>query len=263
MDLRINGKRALVTGSTSGIGEAIALALAAEGVHVVVHGRREAEALRVVDRIRSSGGSASFAIGDLATDAGAKFVADRAGPVDILINNAGAFPETPWFKADAQAWTTLFEQNVNSMVRLNTLLVPGMIERKWGRVIAIASDTAVQPRPTMPAYSVTKAANVSLAVSLAQAVAGTGVTSNTISPGPILTDGIRAMAKQYAIDNHWEGEELQIISRFYAEFAPTPVGRPGKPQEIAALACFLVSEHAGYVTGANYRMDGGVVPTIN
>src|SRR5262249_31685701 len=137
MDLQIQGKRALVTGSSSGIGEAIAKTLALEGVFVVVHGRREQEVLRVVQEIESAGGKAYPAIGDVSTDDGAKRVVETAlratGGIDILVNNAGAFPVKPWLDSTAGEWVSLYDQNVGSMVRVTNLLVPGMKERGWGR----------------------------------------------------------------------------------------------------------------------------------
>ena len=136
MDLQLVGKRAVVTGSSSGIGEAIAKAMAAEGASVVVHGRREAEAKRVAAEIKAAGGKAVVALGDLSTDAGADAVAkvaDQAfGGADILINNAGAFPHVPWLESTAEQWTELYNQNVGSMVRLITRLVPGMKQRGLG-----------------------------------------------------------------------------------------------------------------------------------
>ena len=162
MDLQLAGKRALVTGSSSGIGEAIAKSLAAEGARVIVHGRREAEAKRVAAEITAIGGQAAVAIGDLATDAGADAVAKAAteafGGIDILVNNAGAFPMIGWFDESAAAWTELYNQHVGSMVRMIHRLVPAMKGLKWGRVIQIASAAAPEPGPEMPAYSSTKAA---------------------------------------------------------------------------------------------------------
>ena len=167
MDLQLVGKRAVVTGSSSGIGEAIAKFLAAEGASVVVHGRREAEAKRVAAEIGAAGGRAVVALGDLSTDAGADAVAkatiDAFGGADILVNNAGAFPQGAWLDSDAAEWTDLYNQNVGSMVRLITRLVPGMKQRRWGRVISIASGVATMPFGDMANYSATKAANVNLA----------------------------------------------------------------------------------------------------
>jgi 3-oxoacyl-[acyl-carrier protein] reductase len=256
MDLGIKGKRALVTGSTAGIGAAIAKTLAAEGVHVIVQGRREDAARKLVDEIAKSGGSASYAIGDLGTDAGAEAVAKTAGDVDILVNNAGVYRPKGWFNESAADWNDEYNVNVGSMVRLNNLLVPKMAARKWGRVIAIASGVATKPQAGMPGYSATKVANVNLAVSLAHHLAGTGVTSNAVSPGIIMTDGLDAMFDQMGVPKDKRTEAAN-------SFAPGPVGRPGQPQEIADAVVFLCSTRAAFITGQNLRVDGGYVPTVN
>jgi NAD(P)-dependent dehydrogenase (short-subunit alcohol dehydrogenase family) len=258
MDLGIKGKRALVTGSTAGIGKAIAKALAAEGVHVVVQGRREDAAKAVVDEIKKSGGSATYAIGDLANDAGAEAVAKSAGPIDILVNNAGIYGAQGWLSESADEWNKYYNVNVGSMVRLINLIVPGMKERRWGRVIAIASGVATKPQAGMPGYSASKMANVNLAVSLAQALAGTGITSNAVSPGIIMTDGLDAMFDQMGVPKD-KAEREKVASNF----APGPVGRPGQPEEIADAVVFLVSNRANFITGQNLRVDGGYVPTVN
>src|SRR5258708_2812156 len=151
MDLQLRGKRAVVTGSSSGIGEAIAKSLAAEGATVVVHGRRPAEAKRVASEITASGGKAVVALGDLAADAGAdavaKVVNEALGGADILVNNAGAFPQKPWLESTAAEWTDLYNQNVGSMVRLITRLVPGIKQRGWGPVIALPTRPTTLPFP--------------------------------------------------------------------------------------------------------------------
>jgi 3-oxoacyl-[acyl-carrier protein] reductase len=268
MDLQLKGKRALVTGSSSGIGEAIAKSLAAEGVAVVVHGRREAEARRVAAQIGAAGGKAVMAIGDLSSDAAAdavaKVVNDSLGGVDILVNNAGAFPHLSWFEATAADWTNLYDQNVGSMVRMITRLVPGMKERGWGRVISLASVVATMPFPSGPAYAATKGANANLTVSLAKELAGTGITSNAVSPGMIVTPGAEDLLKRMAPQFELPPDDLPALEKFALEhIAPNPSARLGRPQDIAAAVTFLASPLAGYINGANLRVDGGTVPTVN
>jgi 3-oxoacyl-[acyl-carrier protein] reductase len=262
VDLKLQHKCALVTGSTSGIGEAIAKTLAAEGVKVVVHGRRETEAKRVVEEITQAGGSAAFAIGDVSTDAGADQVAQAAiqafGGVDILINNAGTYPAKGWFTESAEDWNDVYNVNVASMVRMVNRLVPAMQARKWGRVIAIASGVGTKPQGGMPAYSATKVANINLAVSLAMTLADSGVTSNAVSPGIILTPGLHEMFDKMGVD-----PDLEMRARIAADYAPNPLGRAGFPQEIADAVVFLASGRADYITGQNLRVDGGYVPTVN
>jgi NAD(P)-dependent dehydrogenase (short-subunit alcohol dehydrogenase family) len=268
MDLQLGGKRAVVTGSSSGIGEAIAKALAAEGASVVVHGRREAEAKRVAAEIRAAGGEAAVALGDLGTDAGAEAVAvvanEAFGGADILVNNAGAFPQKPWLDTDAGEWNDLYNQNVGSMVRLINRLVPGMKRRGWGRVIAIASGVATTPFAEMGNYSATKAANVSLAVSLAKALAGTGITSNAVSPGMVMTPGVEEMLRGMAPQLGLPADDLPALEAFAAKnMVPNPSGRLGRVEDIAAAVTFLASPLAGYVNGSNIRVDGGTVATVN
>jgi 3-oxoacyl-[acyl-carrier protein] reductase len=268
MDLQLVGKRAVVTGSSSGIGESIARSLAAEGASVVVHGRREAEARRVAAEIAAAGGKAVVALGDLSTDAGADAVARVAneafGGADILVNNAGAFPQGPWLESTAAEWSDLYNQNVGSMVRLITRLVPGMKQRGWGRVISIASAVATMPMGEMGNYSATKAANVSLAVSLAKDLAGTGITSNAVSPGMIVTPGVEEMLKGMAPQLGLPSDDLAALEQFAVKnMVPNPSARLGRPEDIAAAVTFLASPLAGYINGTNLRVDGGTVPTVN
>jgi 3-oxoacyl-[acyl-carrier protein] reductase len=268
MDLQLSGKRAVVTGSSSGIGEAIAKILAAEGASVVVHGRREAEARRVAAEIKAAGGRAVVALGDLGTDAGADAVAAVAneafGGVDILINNAGAFPQKDWLESTAGEWNDLYNQNVGSMVRLITRLVPGMKQRGWGRVIAIASGVATTPFAGMGNYSATKGANINLAVSLAKALAGTGITSNAVSPGMIVTPGVEDMLKGMAPKIGVPADDFAALEQFAVKnMVPNPSGRLGRVEDIATTVAFLVSPLAGYINGANIRVDGGTVGSIN
>jgi 3-oxoacyl-[acyl-carrier protein] reductase len=268
MDLQLVGKRAVVTGSSSGIGEAIAKALAAEGASVVVHGRREAEAKRVAAEISAAGGKAVVALGDLSTDAGADAVArvanDAFDGADILVNNAGAFPQGPWLESTADEWNDLYNQNVGSMVRLITRLVPGMKQRGWGRVIALASGVATTPFADMANYSATKGANVNLAVSLAKALAGTGITSNAVSPGMIMTPGVEEMLKGMAPKLGLSPDDMAALEQFAVKnMVPNPSARLGRVEDIAAAVTFLASPLAGYINGTNLRVDGGTVPTVN
>jgi 3-oxoacyl-[acyl-carrier protein] reductase len=268
MDLQLRGKRAVVTGSSSGIGEAIAKSLAAEGVAVLVHGRREAQANRVADEIAAAGGQVVVAIGDLSSDAGADAVAkvakDALGGADILVNNAGAFPHSPWLDSTAADWVNLYNQNVGSMVRLITRLVPGMKDRGWGRVISLASVVASMPFPEGAAYAATKSANANLAVSLAKALTGTGITSNAVSPGMIVTPGVEDMLREMAPKFGLPPDDLAALEEFAVKnMVRCPCERLGRPEDIAAAVTFLASPLAGYINGANLRVDGGTIPTVN
>ncbi len=229
---------------------------------MVVHGRREGEAKRVVDEITKAGGAAAYAIGDISTDAGAAQVAEAAtqafGGVDILVNNAGTYPAKGWFAESSEDWNDVYNVNVASMVRMINRLVPPMQARKWGRVIAIASGVGTKPQGGMPAYSATKVANINLAVSLAMTLADSGVTSNAISPGVILTPGLHEMLDKMGVD-----PDLAARAKIAAEYAPNPAGRAGFPQEIADAVVFLASGRADYINGQNLRVDGGYVLTVN
>ncbi|TFV55809.1 SDR family NAD(P)-dependent oxidoreductase [Mycobacterium sp. PS03-16] len=262
MDMGISGKRALVTGSTAGLGRAIAEMMAGEGVSVVVHGRDAERARQVVERIRSRGGDAVAVLGDLTGDDGAAAVAQACGEVDILVNNAGFYDGLPWTAVTAQHWERLYAMNVISGVRMITHLVPGMRNRGWGRVIQIGGGLAVQPAAMQPHYNATLAARHNLTVSLARELAGTGVTANIVAPGAILTDPVREMATRVAVEHGWGPAWEDIETAAAGEWFPNDIGRFGRPEEVAAAVTFLASAHAGYISGADLRVDGGTVRSV-
>jgi NAD(P)-dependent dehydrogenase (short-subunit alcohol dehydrogenase family) len=241
MDLQLSGKRALVTGSTSGLGEEIAKVLAAEGAAVVVHGRDEARAEAVAKCIRAAGGHADLAIGDLTTDEGADAVAAAVdGPIDVLVNNMG-----------------IYNVNVISSVRTIQRFVPGMRERGWGRVIQISSVTGRLPQSSQPHYAGSNAARNNLATSLARELKHTGVTSNAIAAGGILTPSGVALLTGLAAEHGW-GDTWADIERYaVTELGPNDVGRIGRPSEYASLVAFLAGPAADYITGATLQADGG------
>ncbi|MGW3349676.1 SDR family NAD(P)-dependent oxidoreductase [Nonomuraea rubra] len=266
MDLQLTGKRALVTGSSSGLGEAIAKALAVEGADVVVHGRDRTRTEAVAEAIRAAGGSAGIAIGDLSTDDGADAVAAAAladGPIDILVNNAGAYPHRGWKDATAADWSQTYEVNVVSAVRMILRVVPRMHEREWGRVIQIGGGLAVQPGADLPHYNATLAARHNLTVSLARQLKGTGITANTVAPGAILVDSVQKFLTDLAPARGWGETWADIERNAIEELVPNDVGRMGRPEEIAAAVLYLSGPLADYVTGTTLRVDGGTVRGVH
>jgi NAD(P)-dependent dehydrogenase (short-subunit alcohol dehydrogenase family) len=251
LDLKLEGKRALVTGSSSGIGEAIVRTLAGQGAAVVVHGRDAERAERVADDINRAGpGRAVVVLGDLSrqdeADRVARSALEALGGIDILVDNAGrGAPHAGWLEASVKEWEELFDANLFSAVRMIRALVPGMKERRWGRVIQIASVAATQPQPSNPAYAATKAAMVNMSISLAKELAGTGVTVNSVSPGPIVTPLFERIVRE-------GGADLQQL-----EASATYVGRFGRPEEIADFVAFLASPRADFIDATDVRIDGG------
>ncbi|OIV36324.1 short-chain dehydrogenase [Mangrovactinospora gilvigrisea] len=257
MDLELGGRRALVTGSSGGIGRAIAARLAAEGCAVLLHGR---------DRGRTEAAAAELGgeavVGDLLDGAQAARVAERARAwgADVLVNNAGPFSENDVEAGGLEEWTTALDGNVHSAVRMIRALVPGMRERGWGRVIGIGSRAATTPLPHMAAYSAAKAAVLNLTTGLARHLAGTGVTANTVSPGVIVTGSLRQMFADGAAARGRPSAWPELEPLVTEEYAPNPAGRLGTPEDIAAAVAFLASPLAGYVNGTELRVDGGIVP---
>ncbi|WP_432010706.1 SDR family NAD(P)-dependent oxidoreductase [Streptomyces cucumeris] len=262
MDLKLLGKRALVTGGSGGIGTSIARLLAAEGCAVLVHGRDAARTEEVVAALRGAGAQAEAVLGDLGDDESAAEVARRAADwgTDILVNNAGPFAEHDWDSATPEDWLTAMNGNLISAVRMVRVLVPGMRERGWGRVINVGSRAAVTALPNMVEYSAAKAAVLNATTSLARHLSGTGITANTVSPGVIVSPGLRRMFEERAAEEGWEGDWPAIEQRVTREYAPNPSGRLGTGEDIAAAVAYLASPLADYVNGTNLRVDGGITP---
>jgi 3-oxoacyl-[acyl-carrier protein] reductase len=268
MDLELAKRSALVTGSSAGLGAVIARTLAREGARVIVHGRDATRVHAVVSDIRGAGAEAAGVAGDLATDDGASRVFAQAaaafGRIDILVNNAGSYAAAPWFETSPQSWLGFYQADVLSAVRLIQAAVPAMRERGWGRIINIATGMATAPQPLMPDYAAAKAALINATVSLAKAVAGTGISVNAISPGLIATDGVERVLRETAHTERW-GDDWDVIQqRWMREVLRSDlVPRLGKVTEVADIVAFIASPRAGYIHGANLRVDGGLVPSIN
>ena len=197
MDLKLRGKRALVTGSTAGIGFAIARGLARERAEVIVNGRSEQKVAEAIQRISSEVGSTATGVAaDLSSAEGVDRLIEGAGRVDILINNAGIFEPVPFPEISDQDWFRFFELNVMSGVRLARALLPSMLQRDWGRIMFISSESGVQIPAEMVHYGVTKTAQLALSRGIAESVAGTGVTVNSVLPGPTRSEGVRGLPRQ-------------------------------------------------------------------
>lgn len=261
MNLELSHKRALVTGSTAGIGKAIALELAREGVHVVVHGRDRARAEAVVAEIAGAGGAASLALGDLRDDGAADAVARAAGQVDILVNNAGGYGHSSWANPVGD-WAARYDLNVLSGVRMIHRLVPAMRERRWGRVITIGGGLATQPGAGLPEYNATLAARHNLTVSLARSLAGSGVTANVVAPGAIRVELMEQFIVGLGKEHGWGSTFEQAEPHAVKQIAPNDVGRFGLPAEIAAAVAFVASGRASYISGAVIRVDGGTIRNV-
>jgi NAD(P)-dependent dehydrogenase (short-subunit alcohol dehydrogenase family) len=259
MDLKINDKLALVSGSTAGIGYAIAEALANEGARVIVNGRAQASVDEVVARLRSASGAVvhGFA-GDLTSAADAEALANQFPNVEILVNNLGIFEPKPFEAITDADWTRFFEANVLSGARLARLYLPAMRRANWGRIIFISSESAVQIPVEMIHYGMTKTAQLAVSRGLAEAVAGTGITVNSILPGPTRSRGVEDFVEALAAG---EGKSFEAFeTEFFEKVRPTSlIKRFATPQEVASLVAYVASPLASATTGAALRVDGGVI----
>lgn len=263
MDLGLEGKRALVTGASKGIGRAIAEALAAEGCRVVINARNEEELEATAERIKSSGGEVYTVAADI-SDAGGterlfKESESHLGGIDVLVNNAGSIGRPASFdELSDEEWEGLFELNVMSAVRLSRAVLPGMRQRGWGRIINVGSESGLQPDPFMPHYNATKAALTNLTKSLSKAYGAEGILVNTVSPATIRTPLVESMFEGMAEEQGVSKDEAE--KQFLRQSRPHIVlGRPGEPEEAAKAVVFLASEAASFITGSDYRVDGGSV----
>ena len=263
MDLGLTGKRALVTGSTAGIGFATARALASEGAHVTVNGRTEARVRSAVNRLRSELSHATIAgiAADLSSGAGCQALIGQLPDVDVLVNNLGIFELKPFEQIPDEDWLRFFETNVLSGIRLARHYVRGMRSRNWGRIVFISSESALQIPTEMIHYGMTKTAQLAVSRGLAETLAGTGVTVNSVLPGPTASEGVGEFVAQMAAAR---GVDAATVEReFFATARPSSVlQRFATPDEVAAMITFVCSGQASATTGAALRVDGGVVRAI-
>ena len=259
MDLGIKGKTALVLGGNRGIGRGIAQALADEGVNVAITGRdKPVGAAAAAEIAAKSKTRAAFFELDLSRTASLKAAADHIGsefgPIDILVNNSGGPEYGGALNRDPKEWSDSFQDMVVSVIALTDAIIPGMRQRKWGRVMSVISSGVLQPIPVLAISNSLRAAVVGWSKTLSSEVAGDGVTVNILVPGRIATERVRLTDAAVAERQKISVEEVESRS-----FATIPIGRYGTVEEFGAMAAFIASKQASYVTGAMLRVDGGIV----
>lgn len=259
MDLQLRGKTAFISGSTQGIGFAIASALSREGARVTVSGRDAARVDAAVERLRRAhpGSEPSGLVADLGSSDDVAQLLSSLGSVDILVNNVGLFGLADFDAIADEEWARYFEVNVMCGVRLTRYLMPGMLERGWGRIVFISSESGVNVPADMVHYGATKAAVLALANGLAKRTRGTSVTVNSVLGGPTYSDGVAATVESIAAAQHLPVE--QVRDAIIAQNATTLLERFIEPREIAELVAFLASPLASATNGAALRADGGVL----
>ncbi|MGH7838440.1 MAG: SDR family oxidoreductase [Candidatus Binataceae bacterium] len=261
MDLGIAGKNALVLGGSKGLGRGVAHALAAEGVAVAVLARGQEAIDKTVAEINSRGGRAVGTAADLAdwpaVERAFKTARQQLGPIDILLNNSGGPPPSPVIGVAPEVWEAQFRQMVLVLFRLTDLVLPEMRARKWGRVINVASESVIQPIAAIGISNTLRASVVGWAKTLSGEVARDGITVNTMLPGPFATDRVAQISRMMAERQNISVEEVQ--KRLASQ---VPVGRIGDAAEFGAIAAFLASQHAGYITGSTIRVEGGTIKSV-
>jgi NAD(P)-dependent dehydrogenase (short-subunit alcohol dehydrogenase family) len=263
MNIDLSGKTAVVTGSTEGIGFAIAAGLAEAGAEVVVNGRTREKVDAAIAVIRGIMPMAALrgVPGDLGTAAGCDSFVVEVPRTDILVNNLGIFAAKPFFETGDEDWSRFFEVNVMSGVRLARAYLGSMLDEDWGRIVFVSSESALNIPPDMLHYGVTKTAMLGLSRGLAKLAKGTGVTVNAVLPGPTMTEGVERMLRA---QGEQEGKTVEQVGvNFVKTQRPSSIiGRLATPTEVANLVVYVCSMQASATTGAALRVDGGVVDSI-
>ncbi|MGY4405050.1 SDR family NAD(P)-dependent oxidoreductase [Bradyrhizobium sp. USDA 3315] len=263
MKIDLSGKTALVTGSTAGIGNAIARGLAETGAEVVVNGRGQAKVDAAIAAITKAVPDAKLRgiAADVSTEAGCKALLAALPDVDILVNNAGIFEPKPFFDIPDEDWSRFYEVNVMSGVRLSRGYMQGMLKRNWGRIVFISSESGLNIPTEMIHYGMTKTAQLAIARGLAELTKGTAVTVNSVLPGPTMSEGVETFVKDLAKQNGQSVEEA--ASNFVKQHRPTSLlQRFASTEEIANLVVYVCSRQASATNGAALRAEGGIVNTI-
>lgn len=255
MNLQLENKTALITGSTKGIGFAIARALAGEGASVILNGRTAASVNAAVKKI---GKAARGVVADLSTAAGCAKVVEQADRIDILVNNAGIFEPKPFAEIPDVDWDGFYQVNVMAAVRLTRAFFPSMLQRNWGRIVFISSESGIQIPEEMIHYGMTKAAEIALVNGLARLTRGTAVTVNAVLPGPTASEGVTDFVGALAANARQSPAEFE--REFFRSVRPTSLlQRFASVDEIAHMVTYLCSPLASATNGAAVRVDGGVV----
>src|ERR1700704_6424061 len=263
MNIDLSGKTALATGSTSGIGHAIAKGLAVAGANVVINGRTQAKVDTAVAAIASvaAGSKIAGVAADVSTAAGCITLVETLPDVDILINNAGIFEPKAFFDIPDEDWSRFFEVNVMSGVRLSRAYMPGMLKRNWGRIVFISSESALNIPKEMIHYGTTKTAQLAVSRGLAEMTKGTAVTVNSVLPGPTMSEGVETFIKELAKHNGVSVEEA--TKQFFQQQRPTSLlQRFATVEEIANMVVYVSSKESSATNGAALRAEGGIVQTI-
>lgn len=267
MNLDLTGRTAVVTGSTAGIGLAIARQLARQGASVVVNGRKQERVGEAVDAVRGEQPDAKVTgvVADLATADGVEAFAGQVADADVLVNNLGIFHMQPFDEIDDDAWQKFFDTNVMSGVRMSRRYLPGMLERDWGRIVFISSESGRLIPEEMVHYGMTKTAQLALSRGIAKQTRGTGVTVNAVLPGPTLSEGVKEMMLNALEEQGGDTDrDIEEIGReFVMQGRPTSlIQRPAQVDEVANMVGYVASPASSATNGAALRVDGGVVDSI-
>jgi len=263
MKISLDGSVALVTASTGGIGFAIAKGLAESGAEVILNGRSEESVNKAKAALTQQVPAAKIrtVIADLGSAQGVETLLNASGEVDILVNNAGIYGPQDFYATDDATWENYWQTNVMSGVRLSRALLPAMVKKGWGRVVFISSESALNIPADMIHYGVSKTAQLSLARGLAKFVAGSGVTVNSVLPGPTLSDGFAGMMKE---EMEKTGKSLETLAKEFvmANRPSSVIQRAATVEEVANMVVYICSKQASATSGAALRVDGGVVDDI-
>lgn len=261
MNIDFTGRKVLVSGSTNGIGLAVAKGFLDAGATVIINGRSDASVKNALERLGPLAANAIGFAGDLASESAAQQLIEQHPHVDILINNLGIYQAQDFFDTPDSEWQRFFDTNVLSGVRLSRAYAPGMVERGWGRIVFVSSESALNIPSDMIHYGFSKTAQLAISRGLAKRLAGTGVTVNSVLPGPTLSEGVAEMLQP---EVERSGESLEKVAADFvnAHRASSIIQRAASVEEVANMIIYVSSAQASATTGAALRVDGGVVDSL-